>query len=145
MKTITICCSLNFAREVFEVKDELEARGYRVLVPATAEKMHEAGDYDVNRFKPQPVDASDYHRKGIAMRKHFPKLEQADAVLVLNYEKNGQANYIGGNTLIELAIAFYLNKPIYLLNEIPHDSSYAEELCGFEPIELHGKLEELQI
>jgi hypothetical protein len=64
-------------------------------------------------------------------------------VLILNYEKHGQANYIGGNVLMEMALAFYQKKPIFILNEAPEDSTFLEEILGVLPVFLHGKLENL--
>jgi hypothetical protein len=52
-------------------------------------------------------------------------------------------NYIGGNVLMEMAVAFYLDKPIFLFNEIPKNSTFLEEIKGIEPVVLHGKIENL--
>jgi hypothetical protein len=79
------------------------------------------------------------------MRGHFIEVERSDAVLVLNYEKHGTPNYIGGNVLMEMALAFFLKKPIFIFNEIPESSSFMEELLGLNPVVLHGRVEDLQI
>ncbi len=42
------------------------------------------------------------------------KIKDIDAVLVLNFEKNGQANYIGGATFLEIYDAFRMNKRFIL-------------------------------
>ena len=57
-----------------------------------------------------------------------------------NYEKRGIAGYIGGNTLIEIGLAFYLKKPIYLMNDVSSELSYKVEILGMRPIVLHGDL-----
>lgn len=105
--------------------------------------MKQSGDYDVSHYKTWFGDASDYHKKTALMSGHFAEIEKGDAVLVLNYEKHGVDNYIGGNVLIEMAIAFYLKKTIFILNEIPGESSFLEEIIGLNPIVLHGKAENL--
>ena len=64
--------------------------------------------------------------------------------MVINLDKHGSKNYIGGNVLVEMAIAFYRNTPIYLLNDIPEDSLYAEELIGMNPIVLSGQLSSIK-
>lgn len=143
MKTITICSSANFYRKAVDVQAELEKVGYTVLVPATAEKMKQSNDFDVSHYKTWFGDANDYHKKTALMRAHFEEIKKGDAILVLNEEKNGKANYIGGNVLMEMAIAFYLNKPIFILNEIPIESAYLEEIIGLNPILLHGKSQSL--
>ncbi len=62
--------------------------------------------------------------------------------MVCNYPKNDIDGYIGANTLIEMGLAFYLEKPIYLLNPIP-EISYKEEILGMKPIVLNGDLEKI--
>jgi hypothetical protein len=143
MKTITICASVNFYKQVVDIRDQLEKAGCKVLIPATAEKMKKSGDYNVARSKTWFRDANDYHKKTALMRGHFAEVKRGDAILVVNLAKHGVDNYIGGNVLMEMAVAFYLNKPIYVLNDIPDESPFLEEIIGLEPIPLHGDLETL--
>lgn len=143
MPIITICSSANFYRQAIKIKDQLEKEGYKILVPEMAEMMRESDDYEVSHYKTWFADPSDYHKKGEFMRGHFEEVEKADAILVLNFEKNGVNNYIGGNVLMEMALAFWLKKPIFILNEIPTESAYLEEIMGFEAIVLHSKAENL--
>lgn len=143
MLTIAICSSANFYRQAVILQAQLEAEGHSVIIPATAEKMKQSGDYDVSHYKTWFADADDYHKKAALMRGHFHEVEKSDAILVLNYEKHAIPNYIGGNVLMEMALAFYLNKPIFILNEIPKESAFLEEIIGLQPIVLHGKVEDL--
>lgn len=108
MKTITICSSVNFYRQVLDIQEQLEKAGLTVLVPATAKKMKETGDFEANNYKTWFGDEGDYRKKTGLMRGHFAEIEKGDAILVVNNEKNGQNNYIGGNVLMEMTIAFYL-------------------------------------
>jgi hypothetical protein len=73
---------------------------------------------------------------------HFKKIEWCNAILVLNYSKNDIEGYIGANTLIEMGLALYLKKLIYLLNPVP-DISYKEEILGMQPIVLNGNLDKI--
>jgi len=143
MATITICSSANFYRQVVEVQELLEQAGFKVLIPSNAQVMKETGDYNVEHYKTWFADAKDYHKKAAFMRDHFDEVAKGDAVLVVNNEKHGVPNYIGGNVLMEMALAFYLHKPIFILNEVPEESPFLEEILGFEPIVLHGKPENL--
>lgn len=145
MKTITVCSSANFYRQAVDVQAILQKRGYKVIVPTTAEKMKKSGDYEVSHYKTWFANADDYHKKAALMRGHFDEVAKGDAVLVLNYEKHGVQNYIGGNVLMEMSLAFYLHKPIFIINEIPEDSPFEEEIKGFDPIVLHGKPEDLKL
>ena len=127
---ITLSGSFSARRTVAEIKRELEALGHEVQTP----------DFEHEEARGK-VDAAE--DKKACMVAHIGKIEWCDAVLAVNIEKKGIANYIGGNTLIELAIAFYLKKKIFLLNPLP-DLPCADEVSGMEPVILSGKLTEIR-
>lgn len=144
MPIITICSSANFYEQAGKIQSELQAvEGYEVIVPAMAKEMKRTGDYDVSHYKTWFADPGDYGKKAELMHGHFEEVDKADAILVLNYEKNGIQNYIGGNVLMEMALAFHAHKPIFILNEMPEESTYLEELWGIQPIILHGNIQDL--
>ena len=62
-----------------------------------------------------------------------------DAILVLNMEKHGQKNYIGGATFLEIYMAFELGKKIFLYNPIP-ENLLKDELLGMNPVIIDGDL-----
>lgn len=115
----------------------------QVIVPATATKMKQNNDFEVSHYKTWFADANDYHKKAALMRGHFDEITKGDAILVINDEKHGVQNYIGANVLMEMSLAFYQQKPIFVLNELPESSPFEEELKGMMPILLHGKIENL--
>ena len=136
---ITICASAKFAKEMIETKKILEGKGYEVLLPEMAESFA-SGEINLNNFKGGRTDAN-FKKKYDLVRKHFEEVAKGDVILVLNYDRDeNNKNYIGGNTFAEMAIAFYLNKPIYLLNPIPEDFPYTEEIKSMEPVILDGDL-----
>lgn len=141
--TVTICSSANFYRQAVELQEFLEKAGYKVILPKTAIRMKETSDFNVSHYKTWFGDAKDYHKKADYIRSHFKEIERGDVALVLNYEKHGVANYIGGNVLMEMALAFYLKKPILIFNEIPKESAFLEEILGMEPIVLKGSHQKL--
>lgn len=143
-KSITICSSAAFYEKANQVKAELEAMGFTVLIPDMALEMKTKNDYVVEHYKTWYEDDGDYHKKQALMRGHFDKVAEGDITLVLNYTKNGQENYVGGNVLMEIALAFYANKPIYLLNEFPEYSPLIEEIKGVGSIPLHGDINTLK-
>src|SRR6056297_479059 len=115
---ITLCASLSLLSEVLAVKKQLEKSGYEVLLPETmilAKKkgLGEAKSFS-EKFKKQSI-------KNITekMRLHYDKIADSEAILVCNYDKNGIKNYIGPSSFLEMGIAFYKNKKIFLLNHIP--------------------------
>lgn len=144
-KTITVCSSVNFYKEVVQIKKELEAMGFTALVPDIALVMAEKNDYEVSHYKTWYENADDYHKKAALMHAHFDKVAKADAILVVNNTKHGVENYIGGNVLMEMALAFHLEQKIFLLNEIPAESAYLEEIIGMGSIPLHGDLKKLAL
>ncbi len=113
------------------------------MLPESAERMIKLDNYDVKQFKTWFSDPNDYYQKTVLIRGHFEKIKNSDAILVLNYEKHNADNYIGGNVLMEMALAFHLGKPIYLVNSIPNDSSFEEEIIALEPVVLNGTLEDI--
>lgn len=144
-KTITVCSSASFYRQAVEIEEELGKAGYKIILPKAANMMKQSGDYVVEHYKTWFADPNDYHKKSEYIRGHFKEIEKGDAVLVLNYKKHGKQNYIGGNVLMEMALAFWLEKPIYILNEIPEDSPFVEEIKGLEPIVLNGDLGNIKL
>ena len=143
-KTIVICSSAYFYKQVIEIEKKLKELGYKVKVPLTATKMKNTGDFKVETYKTWMERPEDYKRKAYLTKKHFIEVEKGDAILVLNYKKNGKNGYIGGAVLMEMAIAFYLKKPIYILNPIDESSKYKEELYGMFPKIINGDLSKIK-
>ncbi len=143
-KTIVICSSASFYKQVVEVEKQLKDLGFKVKTPLTVSKMKKSGDFRVETYKTWMERPDDYKRKAYLTRKHFIEVEKGDITLVLNYKKNGKEGYIGGAVLMEMAIAFYLKKSIYILNPIDESSKYKEELYGMIPKIINGDLSKLK-
>lgn len=140
--TITICTSSSFYRQAVDLAEQYEKAGFKVLLPDMAEDMKKANDFERKNFQPWLTDPSKYYVKGDLMHGHFDKVAAGDAVFIINDEKHGVPNYIGGNVLMEMALAFHLGKPIFILNEVPEESAFKEEIYGMQPVTLKGKAEE---
>lgn len=138
--TIVICSSAAFYKHANDVRDDLEKAGCAVVVPKTARRMAETGDYDVSHYKTWFGNEDDYVLKANYMRTHFDEITKGDIVLVVNDEKHGQPNYIGANVLLEMGLAWYQGKPVYILNDLPENSPFEEEIKGFTLTALHGDL-----
>ena len=112
--TIAICGSMQFHKEMGEMQDALRRRGFIVFVPGELDDIQKNESYmDTDEERITAKIEYDF------IREHFRKIEQSDAILVLNYEKKGIPGYIGGNTFLEMGYAFGLGKKVYLLNDIP--------------------------
>ena len=133
---IFIICSKKFYDKIADIKVALENNGHVISLPncyddpATEEKYRDLG--------------SDAHSKWKAeMLKHSTDvIENNDAVLVLNFEKHGMKNYIGGATFLEMYDAFRLNKKIFLYNDAP-EGILKDEIIGFNPVIISGDLSKI--
>lgn len=139
-KIITICSSASFYRHVIKARRQLERMGFKVKIPIIAARMAKRGDFNVENHKTWFKNPKDYNIKTRLMKYHFRKVEKCDAVLILNYKKRGIDGYIGGNVLMEMAVAFQNKKPIYILNPIIDNLSIKEEIFGLQPEFINGDL-----
>jgi len=135
---ITICGSIAFFEEMLDAKAKLEALGHEVKLPPTEVPDENGNMIPVAKYYELRKTVTDekswiWDKKKQAMLNHFEKEVWADAVLIMNCDKKGIPGYIGANTLIEMGMALYLKKPIYMINPIP-EISYKEEILGMKPI-----------
>ena len=128
---IAICGSMSFGKEMVSVKEKLEKMGHIVILPENTHAYANGTIKIENKLEKMKLDV---------IRKYFHEIKEVDAILVLNYTKNGIENYVGGNSLIEMAFAHVLNKKIFLLNPIPK-MNYSDEIESFFPVVLNGKIE----
>jgi len=149
---ITVCGSIAFYEEMEKIKTALEEKGHEVFIPllsneAPAEmgggKKIYFGKYieDNGGIDAFPPSHELWNLKEKAIRDHYDKIEWCDAVFISNHEKRGIEGYIGGNTLIEIGVAFFLKKPIYILNPISSELSYKQEIYAMKPILLNGNID----
>jgi hypothetical protein len=78
--------------------------------------------------------------KNDAIREFWKPMQTADALLVLNYDKNGIQNYIGGNAFLEMGFAHVLDQKIFLMNPVPDMPYYGTEIVAMKPIIIDGDL-----
>jgi hypothetical protein len=66
--------------------------------------------------------------------------------LIFNLKKDGKKlYYIGGNTLIEITIAFHYKKPIFVFNKIDYDCSFLEKILAMKPVFIEGSLLKIKL
>ena len=105
---------------MIDVKKQLEQLGHEVKLPPFEVKDENGNMIPVKEYYSRRKSETDdtswiWDRKEEAMRMHFQKVEWGDAVLILNFDKNAVSNYVGANTLLEMGLAFHLNKKVFLL------------------------------
>ena len=111
---------------MIEAKEKIEMFGkHQVILPELTRFQHirdeEGNDELFTKIKNRLT------------QENIKNVEKADALLILNYSHRGVDNYVGGNSFLEMVIAFYLCKPIFLLNNIPEGMPYTEEIKALYP------------
>ena len=138
-KTIVICSSGSFYKHVNQIADQLEKLGFKAVVPSTAERMRADGDYDISAVKKWLQDPKHFKTKHNLAVEHFNKIAAGDAILIVNDSKPNQPNYIGPNANMEWGVAYYLGKPVFVMNPVPKDSNFYEEVYGMSTV-INGDL-----
>lgn len=130
---IFICSSKWFYSEIPTIQKELENLGHAIILPNSYE----------NPMKEEEIkkQGKEVHSnwKSSMIKAQEPKVKASDAILVLNFEKNGVQNNIGGATFLEIFKTFELNKKIFLYNNIP-ENILKDELVGMNPTILNKDL-----
>ena len=134
---IMILGSMTFAKEMLQTQEELRRLGWEGIAPCDV-KEHADDNTLIDDF----ARNLEYCIKDDVIRKGFQQVADSDAVLVLNYPKNGVDGYIGTSALMELGIAYWLGKKIFLLHNIPAPKQYrwAHEVQIMQPVILYGDL-----
>jgi diphthamide synthase subunit DPH2 len=139
---IAICSSLDFIPEIKKIAEALTALGHVPVLPKSAE-MVISGEVAAQELKNENLDSNKRIERKIkldAIKSHYHKISECDAILVTNYSKKGIPNYIGGNTFLEIGFAHILNKKIFLLNPVP-EMLYTDEIVAMRPTVLDNNLE----
>jgi hypothetical protein len=131
---IAICGSMTFAKQILDIKGKLETMGHEIEIP------HGTKDY-----ADETISVEDKWNKisNDIVRNWYEVIKSSDSVLILNYTKNNIENYVGGNSLIEMAFAHVLFKKIFILNPIPK-MNYSDEIESFKGTILNGDLSNIK-
>jgi len=125
---IGIIGSMQYVEKMIEVCDKLIELGHDAFVTDLHKSLVGKTDEEKEKIKLYQKNNMD------AIRVFWKAMQGSDAVLVLNYNKNGIKNYIGGNTLMEIGFAHVLNQKIFLMNPIPEIPYYKSEIEAMKPI-----------
>ncbi len=135
---IFICGSMYFAKEMIETQKKLKELGHMAEVTC-----------DAQEFATNHEMTTDNHEENYKwcidndiIRKCFNSITESDAILVLNYPKNGIDGYIGASSLMEIGLAYHFNKKIFLLYPPPSvkEAKCSHEILIMQPIILNGNL-----
>lgn len=106
MKSVVICGSRRFKKEILDFAAKLKRAGVIVYLPFLNT------DKRINEL---PENFKNFAFTGLTLH-HFSLIRKADAVFI--YNKGG---YIGTSTTLEIGFATALGKPIYILSEKDDD------------------------
>jgi len=136
---ITICGSSIFRQQMVDYQEKIEQMGHQVIVHHHYIQFVKEGRRDLL----DRIDKGEHAQVKIEndyIRWYHQAIKSSDAVLILNFDKKGIKNYIGGNTLMEMGFAYVNNKKIFLINPIPDESVYKDEIEAMEPIIINQDL-----
>jgi hypothetical protein len=100
--------------------------------PMKEEEMKKIGSEDHRKWKAKMI------------RLQKKKVAANDCILVLNFQKNDQPNYIGGATFLEIYNAFDVGKKVYMYNPLP-ESNFKDELIGMGVEVINGDLAKINL
>lgn len=135
---IFIACSKHFYSELEIIKEGLEKLGHEVALlnsyedPFKGDKIREKCHESFLDWVAEMIALNDEN------------LGSNDAILVVNLEKDGKANYLGGATFLEVTKAWELGKRIYFWNPLP-EGIFHEELLAFRPKVINKDLELIEV
>lgn len=136
---ILIAGSVSFAKEEFQIKSDLEKLGHEVSVTEDLEEY--ANNPKIKMSFDEELELS---REYDIIRSFFKQIEKSDAMLVVNLEKNDIKGYMGANVLMDIAVAYYLNKKVFLLHPVDKEQKYALEIAIIDPIVINGDLSKIK-
>jgi hypothetical protein len=122
---ITLCGSIKFASRLVKIHQQLKKLGHE---PLMHRDMFGLADGTAKQLQEKKKEGVEVKKKFGFIKWWHDCIKSGDAVLICNFDKNGIKNYIGGNTLMEMGFAHVNNKKIFLLNSIPEEVSYVDEI-----------------
>lgn len=134
---IGIIGSMQYTEKMIEARDELIKRGHNAFVTNLADPFIGKTDEEKELIKLHQKYNLD------AIREFWRLMQGADAVLVMNFDKHGIKNYVGGNTLMEIGFAHVLDQKIFLYHPIPEMPYCKSEIEAVKPIIINGDLSKI--
>jgi hypothetical protein len=139
---ITVVGSVKFADKLVEVCEQLKKLGHEPI-------MHEEMYNIANGTAQQLIDEINKDHAAAKKKYDFIRIwhdliKSGDAILVCNFDSKGIKNNIGGNTFLEIGFAHVEGKKIFLLNPIPEEVSYVDEIKAMVDVVLDGNLNRVE-
>ncbi len=143
---LTICSSAHFARRSQEIKTKLEKKGVETLlypsIIKVRDKMMTANEF--YRLRKRKLTKEFLDTKKQLIDEHIDKIKKSDAVLILNFDKSKTVGYIGGNTFLEMGVAYALGKRVFLWKKPSSRLPYYEEIMALYPTIIEEDLDRIR-
>ncbi len=134
---IVICGSMSASQEMLNTQAALVKLGHAAIVPENTETYAAMG-----LATKEVTESARNKTEHDLIKGYFIEIQNNDAVLIVNVEKNGMSGYVGANAFLEMGFAHILDKKIFLLNSASA-SWHADEIAAMKPIVLNGHLEKI--
>jgi hypothetical protein len=134
---IGVAGSMQFTEKMMDICEQLEKLGHEAFMSKFAPYFVGKTDDEKELIKLHQKNKKD------AIREFWKPMQDADALLVANFDKHGIKNYIGGNAFLEMGFAHVLNQKIFLLHPIPHMPYYETEIVAMQPAVIDGDLSKI--
>ena len=138
---IAIIGSMKFTQEMLATEKKLRELGHDANIPLGVEPHLSDGTF-VDNLEDNLAFCIEHN----VMRRNFQQVAESDAVVVLNYKRNGVEGYIGISALMEMAIAHFLKKKIFLMRATPKMSHarWAHEVAIMQPTVINDDLKKIR-
>lgn len=136
---IYVLGSSSFKEAMVETTHKLQELGYDAWIHPDYEAFVRGEKQDIVERWRQGEHAA-IKRENNYFQEHYEAILLSDAILIVNNEKRGIKNYIGGNVLMEMGQAYVNHKKIFFLNGMPRGLLYMDEIEAMDPICLEGNL-----
>jgi hypothetical protein len=129
---IGIASSMVFSEKMIEIGKILSDMGHIVFMSRFVNAYVGLDVHDKEKLTLYHKNEKD------AIKSFWKDMQDADALLVVNLDRRGIKNYIGGNTLMEIGFAYVLGQKIFLMNPIPEIEYYKSEIEATKPVIING-------
>jgi len=126
-----------FSDQMIEVGKQLEQLGHEPVYSGFIDNYIGRSDEEIQQRKLEDKMTRD------ASKEFWARMDTVDAILILNYDRKGTVNYIGGNAFLDLGYAHHIEIKKFLLNPIPEIELYQSEIEAMAPTILNGDLSKI--
>lgn len=131
---IFICASKHNYSHIADIKDKLQEMWHIITLP----NSYDNPTLELELKEKSQIEHSKWKQEMLKLQ--AKKVAANDAILVMNFDKNGMKNYIWGATFLEVYEAFRQWKKIYFYNPLP-DWMLHDELVGINPVIINWNLD----